>query len=245
MKPEDVYTKTNLRRRRVGSRNPNSSVPSRHGTMHHLAPLTGRNTEVGLLRDRWEQAKEGMGQIVLVMGDSGLGKSRLVHTIEEIVIGEAEGGSSASEHPGVGAVPEHTSVVEWRCSQQLQNTGLHPVSKYFGRLLNFGPGESTAKQFDTLASHLDEHGLGDSEKVALFAKLLFLPTDERYPAPGLPPARERVETFRALKQWLKAHATLHPFLFIVEDLHWVDASTLEFLSGFIAEGLHDRILTGT
>ncbi len=77
----------------------------------------------------------------------------------------------------------------------------------------------------------------------LFASLLSLPTDERFPPLGLPPIREREETFRAFVEWLRACSGRRPVLFVVEDLHWADASTLEFLQLFFAEGLHDRILT--
>lgn len=207
-----------------------ANVPAVYETPVKLTPLTGRDIEVSLLRDRWERAQEGMGQVVLIVGEPGLGKSRLVRTIRETVIGEFP---HAASH----------AVVEWRCSQQLQNTGLHPVSDFFERQLSFDPGEPYSKRFDRLAGHLEEHGLGNPEVVALFAKLLFLPPDERYPAPRLPPVRERAETFRILRRWLEAHASRQPFLFVVEDLHWIDASTLEFLDEFIAEGLQDRILT--
>ena len=77
----------------------------------------------------------------------------------------------------------------------------------------------------------------------LFASLLSLPLDDRFPPLGLSPVREREETFRAIREWLRAFSDRRPALFIVEDLHWVDASTLEFLGQFVAEGLHDRILT--
>ena len=79
--------------------------------------------------------------------------------------------------------------------------------------------------------------------VPLFASLLSLPTDTKFPSLCLPPVRERQEMFRALKEWLRAYSGKQPVLFIVEDLHWLDASTLEFLGEFLAEGLHDRVLT--
>ena len=201
-----------------------------------LTPLTGRDTEVGLLKDRWEQAQEGMGQVVLVVGEAGLGKSRLVHTIKQHVLTEAGGGDSGGAEPA-------SQIMEWRCSQRFQNTELHPVANQLERFLEFAREESPGARFDRLALRLEDLGLGRSEYVALFAKLLFLPPDERYPAPGLTPSREREETFRALREWLRACSRRHPVLFIVEDLHWIDASTLEFLKQFIAEGLHDRILT--
>ncbi|WP_211325418.1 SpoIIE family protein phosphatase [Roseimicrobium gellanilyticum] len=207
-----------------------------------LTPLTGRDTEVSLLKDRWEQAQEGMGQVVLLVGEPGLGKSRLVHTIKQIVVEEMR-----EEVPAAGAdftlEARTPCIVEWRCAQHFQHTELFPVTEQFGRFLDFGSDESTTARFDRLARHLDDYGLGRPELVALFARLLLLPPDARYPAAGLTPVREREETFRALRQWLKARSDRQPLLFVIEDLHWIDASTLEFLGQFIGEGLHDRILT--
>lgn len=188
--------------------------------------------EVGLLTNRWEQAQEGMGQVVVIMGDAGLGKSRLVHTMTQIVAREAAAQSSAA-----------SPVVEWRCSERFQSTGFHPVSDHLQRLLDFSPAESPAARFDRLAQYLDDCGLARPEVVALFAKLLFLAPDQRYPESPLPPAREREEMFRAIREWLRGCAQKQPVLFVIEDAHWIDASTLEFLGLFIAEGLHDRILT--
>ena len=85
-----------------------------------LSPLTGRDTEVSLLTDRWEQAQEGMAQIVSIVGEPGLGKSRLVQTIKQHVR-DASPGSDAG----------HASIIEWRCAPQFQNTGLHVVADYF------------------------------------------------------------------------------------------------------------------
>jgi len=200
-----------------------------------LTPLTGRDSEVDLLADRWEQAREGMGQLVLVVGDPGLGKSRLVHTIKELVLAQPAADAS---RPALAS-----PVIEWRCSQHFQNSGLHPVADYLKRLLDFGHEESPTARFDRLARHLEECGLGRPEQVALFAKILFLPPDERFPTPSLTPIREREETFRALRDWLRACSRQQPVFFVVEDIHWIDASTLEFLGQFIAESQDDRILT--
>jgi len=207
-----------------------------------LTPLTGRDTEVGLLKDRWEQAREGMGQVVLIVGEPGLGKSRLVHSIKQIALERGSGDVSTANSEDA-SVQERSAVVEWRCSPRFQNTGLFAASDHLRRFLGLGADESASAQFDRLALHLDEFGLGRKETVALFANLLFLPPDDRYPAAALTPIREREETFRALRQWLKACSERAPLLFVIEDLHWIDASTLEFLSQFIAEGFHNRILT--
>src|SRR5262249_54288750 len=84
-----------------------------------LSPLTGRDHEVSLLKDRWEQAREGMGQVVLLVGEPGLGKSRLVHTLKGHVLGQMVEG--AADAP----------VIEWRCSPRYQNTGLHPAIDFY------------------------------------------------------------------------------------------------------------------
>jgi predicted ATPase/energy-coupling factor transporter ATP-binding protein EcfA2 len=184
-----------------------------------------------------------MGQVVLIVGEPGLGKSRLVNTIKQIVMEQGRGKVPGAEIQAVNT-SQDSSVVEWRCSLRFRNTALFPVSDYFHRFLNLDGDESTpAARFDRLARHLDDFGLGRADLVALFAKLLFLSPDERYPTVGLSPVREREETFRAMRQWLTACSDRHPLLFVIEDLHWIDASTLEFLGQFIAEGLHDRILT--
>jgi serine/threonine protein kinase/predicted ATPase len=202
-----------------------------------LSPLTGRDQETSLLKDRWEQAAEGMGQIVLLVGEAGLGKSRLVYTLKDHVLGQLVEGETDSP------------VIEWRCSPHFQNTGLYPAIDFFERALEFGPenklGTENAAQtrFERLVHYVDQYGLARPDTVPLWASLLSLPTNDRFPPLSLSPPRQREETFRALVEWLQARAAQRPILLIVEDLHWVDASTLEFLGQFIAEGLHDRILT--
>ena len=209
-----------------------------------LTPLTGRDTEFSLLKDRWEQAQEGMGQVLLVVGQPGLGKSRLVQTLTQRVQAQASDASlKAAGEAASASLDQDSPVIEWRCSQHFQNSELHPVSDYLERFLGMGHDPSSTVRFDRLARHLEDYNLCRPELLALFAKLLFLPPDERYSGTGLTPAREREETFHALGQWLRAYSGKRPILLVVEDLHWIDASTQEFLGHFIGEGPHDRILT--
>jgi class 3 adenylate cyclase/tetratricopeptide (TPR) repeat protein len=196
-----------------------------------LTPLTGRDHEVNLLEDRWEQAQEGIGQVVLLIGEPGMGKSRLVYTLKEHVL----------EQMGEGDVAG--PVIEWRCAPHFQNTALYPAIDYYERALGFDREEPPQARFDRLLQQLEQHGLARPETVPLWASLLSLPTPERFPPLVMSPTRQREETFRALLEWLHTRATRRPILFVVEDLHWVDASTLELLGQFLAEGLHDSILT--
>src|ERR1700720_4837189 len=104
-----------------------------------LTPLTGRDTEFSLLKDRWEHTQEGMGQVVLVVGQPGLGKSRLVQTLTERVQAELSHVSRAGTPESLGpSVDWDSPVIEWRCAQHFQNSELHPVSDYLGRFLGFG-----------------------------------------------------------------------------------------------------------
>jgi serine/threonine protein kinase/tetratricopeptide (TPR) repeat protein len=212
-----------------------------------LTPLTGRDHEVSLLKDRWEQAREGMGQVVLLPGEAGVGKSRLVYTLEQYVAsqeGESEARSATARSAAqVRSAPE-LSVIKWRCSPHFQNTGLYPAIDFFKNLLGFAGAEASApeSQFDRLVRYLEEIDLARPEIVPLFASLLSIPTTDRFPALGLSPVREREELFQTLQEWLCVSAVRRPILFVVEDLHWVDASTKEFLGKFLGEGLQERIL---
>jgi len=208
-----------------------------------LTPLTGRDHEFSLLKDRWRQVREGACLAVLLMGEPGLGKSRLVHAMKEHVDETPPGSTRARRSTSASTRGSSAlSIIEWRCSPHFKDSSLHPAIRFFERQLGFGPAESAATRFDKLLHHLEDYGLARPELVPLFATLLSLPVDHRFAPLGLPPIREREEIFRALEQWLAALATRRPVLFICEDLHWADASTLEFIGSLLSQGLSDPVL---
>ena len=159
-----------------------------------LSPLTGRDREVGLLRDRWDQAREGMGQVVLLIGEPGLGKSRLVHTMKQHVLGQMMEGDVDAP------------VIEWRCSPHFQNTGLYPAIDFYERALGFDREVAPQARFDLMLHRLEQYDLARPETVPLWASLLSLPIPDRYPPLSLSPVRQREETFRAMLDWLHARA---------------------------------------
>ncbi len=196
-----------------------------------LTPLIGRDQEISLLKDRWEQAQEGMGQVVLLVGEPGLGKSRLIDTLKQHV--QEQTGDNEEDAP----------IIEWRCSPHRQNTGLYPAVDFYERALAFGREEPQEARFDRMLRRLEQYDLARPESVPLWASLLSLPTPERFPPISLTPARQREETFRVMLEWLHVRADRRPTLFVIEDLHWADASTLEFLGQYLAESLQDAVLT--
>lgn len=194
-----------------------------------LTPLVGREKEVGLLQERWEQAVEGMGQVVLIIGEAGLGKSRLIHALKRHVL---EAGSGNGD-----------PIIEWRSSQQRQSSSLFPVIDCFERILGFDRDETPASQLQKLVDYLRDLNLDGDREIALLAALLSIPLAGRYPPLDLPPQAQHEQTTSLLIDWLKELADRQPLLFVIEDLHWVDPSTLAFVEQLVDRGLADRILT--
>jgi predicted ATPase/class 3 adenylate cyclase len=177
-----------------------------------LTPLLGREQEVGMLLERWAQVKDGYGQVVLLNGEAGIGKSRLVEVVKERVTGE-----------------RHTRI-ELRCSPYYQHSALHPMIEALRRLLRWRQEDFAPEKLSKLETALSRHGFWLPNVVPLFAALLALPPPEHYPPLTLGPQGQKHKTLEALLVWLRRETDEHPVLFIVEDLHWVDPSTLEFLS---------------
>ena len=179
--------------------------------------VVGRGEEVGLLRRRWEQCKEGLGHAVLVSGAAGIGKSTVVDVLRAHVREEG--------------LPR----IVFRCSPYHQNIPLYPLVTHIESLLQLTRGEPPELKLHKLEEVLGQSGLPREETVPLFAALLsFALPEGRYPAVDLPPEQLRQRTFDTLVAWLLAEAERHPVLTAWEDLHWADPSTLEVL-GLVLE----------
>jgi class 3 adenylate cyclase/predicted ATPase len=178
-----------------------------------LTPLIGRASEVALLQERWAQVKEGMGHVVVLSGEAGIGKSRLVQVLKEYIAGEV-----------------HTRW-ECRCSPYYQHTALYPVIDLWQRALQWQPEDSAEEKVAKLEQMLHQYGLPLEETMPLCTALLSVPLPEdRYPPLALSPQRLKQKTLETILVILLEQAATHPTLLIVEDLHWVDPTTMEWLS---------------
>jgi class 3 adenylate cyclase len=182
-----------------------------------LTQLVGREQEAARLLSAWERAVGGASQVVLLAGEPGIGKSRLVQVVKERV-----------------ASDPHT-LVEGRCSPYYQNSALYPLVDGLQRVLELhrlAPADERLHKLERTVARL---GMPAREVVPLLAPLLSVPLGERYAAPNLPPQRQKEQTYDALLAMLASEAAEQPVLLVVEDLHWADPSTLELLVRLIDE----------
>ncbi len=175
-----------------------------------LTPLVGREQEVGLLLDRWAQVKEGRGHVVLLSGEPGIGKSRLAYTLREHVT-----------HEG-------SLLYEARCSPYHQQSALYPLIDLLQRTLLFTRQDTDAEKVAKLERALALYEM--PEMLPLFTALLSLPTPANYPALNLTPQKQKERTLQALLQLFTAQAERQATVFVWEDVHWADPSSLEFLT---------------
>ena len=197
-----------------------SDAPSRFeaAARRWLTPLVGRGSEIDLLLDRWHRVKDGDGQVVLLSGEAGIGKSRIVRAVRERLENEA-----------------HSRVL-YHCSPYHQNSALHPAIEQLERTLRFEASEGIEARLGKLEHILRELSLPETELAPLLAELLSLPAEGRYPTQMVSPQLLRRKTLEALLGIIEAMAARTPVLMVVEDAHWADPSTLELL-GLLIERL--------
>ena len=226
-----------------------------------LTPLVGREHEFGLLRERWERVRDGEGQVVLLSGEPGIGKSRLVEALKDSL-----------KHEGV-------SCLELRCSPYHQNSALYPVIEHLQRVLQFQQTDSSEQKLEKLEHALERrsgaYGFSDNSMVQVIARVakqslpetrllrrlwllaMTLPVCRRgshclllfchYHCPraipaSLSPQKQKEKTHEALVTWLCAEAQQQVVTYAWEDLHWADPSTLELLTLFLEQVPTTRVL---
>ncbi len=197
-------------------------------------PLVNRDAEIQILLDRFRLASSGSGQAVLIAGEAGIGKSRLVRALAERLADAAPAWLIA-----------HGSAYT-------QNTPLSPIIHLLSRVI-FGTGAtedsvegSAEDRLRRLEEVLDEHGLPRPDYVPLLGALLSLPTEECYPPPVLSPEARRKRTLAAILALLGGLAERRTMVLLIEDLHWIDPSTLELLDLLLGEiGVLPLLLVAT
>jgi class 3 adenylate cyclase/predicted ATPase len=179
----------------------------------HLTPMVGREQELALLLERWRQAAAGEGQAVLLVGEAGIGKSRLVRAVLDTGEGEAR------------------TVLRYHCSPLHTGTALWPVMQQLTFAAGFGPADADAAKLDKLEVLLRQ-GMEDvSTAASLVAALLGIDAGARFGlAPDLDPQQRRARTLAVLVEQLLALAHSRPVLMVVEDTHWIDPTTFELMN---------------
>ncbi|MGO8916861.1 MAG: AAA family ATPase [Stellaceae bacterium] len=187
-----------------------SSVESRFEAMHAggLTALVGREEELELLLRRWARAKTGEGQVVLLSGEAGIGKSRLSAALMEAIAAES-----------------HTRL-RYFCSPQHTDSAYYPLIGQFERAAGFAHGDAPQTKLDKLDALLAQTSTSRQD-AALLAEMLLLPNDGRYPALEAIPEQRRQKTLAALSVQLETLARSSPVLMILEDAHWTDPTSLE------------------
>jgi class 3 adenylate cyclase/tetratricopeptide (TPR) repeat protein len=188
-----------------------ASVESRFAAIRgrHL-PLVGRAHEMGLMCERWHLARQGEGQIVTVTGEAGIGKSRVIEALQQELAAEAH------------------ARVNLQCSPHHSDTALYPVIQYLNRVAGFAPADPPDVRTEKLRSLLGARHIADPAALPLLAELLSIPLAE--PAPAAAPAQRKAATLALIVEIMRRTSDSDPMLIVLEDAHWIDATTIELMT---------------
>jgi class 3 adenylate cyclase/tetratricopeptide (TPR) repeat protein len=181
-----------------------------------LIPMVGRGTEMGALRAIWDDVCGGRGNAVLLRGEPGIGKSRLVEELRRNV----------ADMPHI--------QFAWYCGPNTSDSALHPIIEQFTRAAGFGRGDTAETRRAKLAPLFQRFGLTDPVGQAVIADLLGVPPADGSAAAALTPDRRKAITLDTLLDMMAFTASMRPALFVLEDLHWCDSTTLELLDRALA-----------
>ena len=202
-----------------------SAVESRFEALRTATtPLVGRDEEMALLTRRWEQAKSGEGQIVLVSGEPGIGKSRLAQTMVEELAGEP-----------------HIRL-RFFCSPHHEDSALYPVIAHLERAAGFRREDTIEQRLDKLEALVAQATNDVSAFAPLLADLVAVPAGERYPPLNLTPQKRKERTLAALTSQIEGLSAREPVLMVYEDVHWIDPTTRESLDLLVDRVSGRRIL---
>lgn len=199
-------------------------MPSQWQTVERTISLVARDKELALLRDHWSSARDGKGRVVLLSGEAGIGKSRLVRAMFR------------------GLKDEGARCLTAQCSVYERNSPFHPLIEMLRRLLQLNGEDPVAEQSAQLELSLQRWQVPLSRALPLFATLFSLPHSESYPPLDLSPQNQRRETMKAIRSLLLGVARQRPVFLVFEDLHWIDPSTLELLDLLVARTDAARML---
>jgi class 3 adenylate cyclase/predicted ATPase len=206
----------------VGRRAAASRFEAQHKTT--LTPLVGREHEISLLLDRWQQAKDGDGQVVVLTGEAGIGKSRIVETLADRI---------GDEQP---------IQLRYQCSPHHTSSELFPFIEAFQREAQFQDSDPPAVKLQKLESLLSRGSENTTTVAPLFAALLSVPTDDRYPMLELSSEAIKARTLAALYEQLEGLSRQRPVLVIFEDAHWADPTSLDLLALLIEQVRATQVL---
>lgn len=206
-----------------------STLTVRAPSVRAQIPLSGRTPQFAILKSRWEQACEGMGQVVLLIGDEGMGKTRMVR---ELIT------HTKKSEEGTGR------NIVWTCRPHQQGQSLHPLLYWLRHDHNefeHISGELTLES--RIASLLSGADISVPEAERVLSSVLGMNDSSFRMRSGLSATQRREQSCQVLLDWLTSHAKDSPVLFVVEDLQWVDPATLRFLTLLVDGGFSDRIMT--
>jgi class 3 adenylate cyclase/predicted ATPase len=202
------------------------AVASRFEALHatSLIPLVGREEEMELLQRRWAQAKDGAGQVVLLSGEPGIGKSRIAAELQDRVR------------------PEHYIRLSFFGSPYYRDSPLYPFIAHLEGSAGISREDLPATKLEKLEALLLQSEESPAETFALFADLLDLPTECGQSVPIIEPQRKRELTFAALLQRLDRLSQREPILMLFEDVHWIDPTSCDLLGRIVEQVPHERLL---
>jgi class 3 adenylate cyclase/predicted ATPase len=182
-----------------------------------LTPMVGRNEELRMILQRWGLAAEGEGQAVLLCGEAGIGKSRIVRALED-------------------SIAKHSSNrIHFYCSPYHQSSAFHPAIGYLERTVGVGAEQTPKGKLSSLKSILSQLDIDFDNTSPIFAELLSIQLDDTLPDLVMSPEKLRLRILDALIDFVTALAAQKPTLFVVEDAHWIDQSTQDFLTYLIEQ----------